>query len=39
MKKRRKIKIRPPKLENNPKNFSGSFFKKYFETYDYEDFV
>lgn len=23
--KRRKIKIRPPKIENNPKNFSGSF--------------
>ncbi|CAD8133863.1 unnamed protein product [Paramecium octaurelia] len=39
VKKRRRIKVRPPKIENNPKNFSSQFFKKYFESYEYEDFV
>ncbi|CAD8049446.1 unnamed protein product [Paramecium sonneborni] len=39
VKKKRKIKVRPPKIEENPKNFSGTFFNKYFEIYDYEDFI
>ncbi|CAD8212333.1 unnamed protein product [Paramecium octaurelia] len=38
VKKKRKIKIRPPKIED-PKNFSGSFFNKYFEIYEYDDFI
>ena len=39
IKKKRKIKVRPPILEKDPKNFSGSFFNKYFEIYNYEDFI
>ncbi|CAD8048268.1 unnamed protein product [Paramecium sonneborni] len=38
-KKKLKIKIRPPTLEENPKNFSGQFFSKYFEVFDYEELI
>ncbi|CAD8043492.1 unnamed protein product [Paramecium primaurelia] len=37
--KKKKIKIRPPQIQENPKNFSGQFFDKYFEIFDYEDFI
>ncbi|CAK55985.1 unnamed protein product (macronuclear) [Paramecium tetraurelia] len=36
---KKKIKVRPPPIEENPKNFSGQFFDKYFEIFDYEDFI
>ncbi|CAD8052416.1 unnamed protein product [Paramecium sonneborni] len=39
MKKKVKVKVRPPLLEINPKNFSGQFFDKYFEIFNYEDFI
>ncbi|CAD8136416.1 unnamed protein product [Paramecium pentaurelia] len=37
--KKKKIKVRPPQIQENPKNFSGQFFDKYFEIFDYEDFI
>ncbi|CAD8050696.1 unnamed protein product [Paramecium sonneborni] len=39
IKKRRKIKVISPQIDENPKHFSGSFFNKHFEIYDYEDFI